>query len=655
MNTMPILIVDDDPSILRALKRIFRREGYSVYAALGAKEALDLMGDRQFPLIITDFRMPEMTGAELLIEAKKRNPKVLGIVLSGLADMQSLIFSLNSGAVHRFLEKPWDEIELVTEVKNAYEELKKSHSPFRKQDNQGDKLSINIDQFGFIASSETNVHQSLVGSQVSSIVAGIDEKVLGRICLSDPVKYEYTEPLSGMVVNISAVPEAYNLWQLEIVCSAEQALLQKGIISKQQFSEQITEQLSAGQQFALFYLDIARFKYFNEHLGYKEADLLLAHLAQILVSNTQSDVLLAQMNGPEFAMLVPGITSEESAQDHIRQIMEPFNQLIAFGQREIHLAFKVGFVLAPEDSDDADALIRNSMKAMLQGKQKGGNEPKRFSPSISRDSEDLIKLQSDLFRALERDEFSVVYQPKVSLVDGSILGAEALLRWKHEQLGFVSPAQFIPMAEVSGLIEPIGEWVLSTASSQSRFWALEGLPPFSVAINLSGRQLMEDCLPHKVAQIISHNELDPSQIELEVTETFLMQDIEHSIEMLNEIRQLGVKISIDDFGTGYSSLNYLTKLPVDTLKIDRSFIKELSIREEVFRLLKNMVGMAHDLGLTVVAEGVETKCQLDILKEIDCDEVQGFYYSPPVSADKFRNLLLKQPLIGCRYSAMEAG
>ncbi len=260
-----------------------------------------------------------------------------------------------------------------------------------------------------------------------------------------------------------------------------------------------------------------------------------------------------------------------------------------------------------------------------------------------------MSLRSDLYRALEKDQFSVVYQPKVSLSTGLIVGAESLLRWQHDSLGMISPATFIPLAESSGLIEPIGEWVLSTASSQRKVWQLQGLPSFLLSVNLSGRQLREKTLAEKVKQILDISGIQPTDLELEITETFLIQDIDSSVRLLNELKALGIKLSIDDFGTGYSSLSYLNRLPIDTLKIDRSFVKELPQCQDRVDLVRNVIQMSHDLGMSVVAEGVETQAQLDTLNTLKCDEIQGYFYSPPVSAEQFRVLLENQPLVGKPY------
>ncbi|MDO6512672.1 EAL domain-containing protein [Neptuniibacter sp. 2_MG-2023] len=569
-----LLLVDDEPSILRALKRIFHRAGYKVTIANGPEEALAILEDHSFPIVLSDYRMPNKTGGELLIEIKEKYPSTLGLILSGYADLQSVIAALNSGAVYKFLEKPWDEAQLLEEIDQAFEHW--------RQENILPLDDVSSDELGVV-------------SDLGNVARASSDLIYGKMTVMESIDHK--------------------------------------ILTQAHFS--------------LVYLDIRHFRHFNDCLGYQKSDQLLHHIHALLKKQIRADVEFSLMNGAAFVFFVPEVFTEASAFDFITSLLSPFKQLITFDERELLLTFSAGYSVYPDDGLTAEALVRGSQLAANYSKDRGLNVYPHYKKSMDGNRDDMVSLQSELCQALKRNEFTLYYQPKISLVNGKILGAEALIRWHHSKKGLISPDRFIPLAELTGLIEPIGEWVLSTAIAQSFLWQQEGLPAFIMSVNVSGRQLVEHDLATKVKKIIQDSGLSPEYIELEVTETFLMQDIEHSIDVLKEIRALGVKIAIDDFGTGYSSLNYLTRLPVDTLKVDRSFITDFSTETEKTNLVKNMIVMSHDLGMRVVAEGVETLEQLQQLKEMNCDEVQGYYFSRPVVAEEFKKLLQAQSWAHC--------
>ena len=334
--------------------------------------------------------------------------------------------------------------------------------------------------------------------------------------------------------------------------------------------------------------------------------------------------------------------TEKRAADELKNLISVFDDLVSFQGREVMLTFAAGYTLAPEDGHSFDHLVQRAKLASKGYKRIGEWSIPRYKHQDNPKLQDRVSLKSELYKALERSEFSVVYQPKVSLNTGKILGAEALIRWQHAEKGNIAPDLFIPLAEATGQINDIGEWVLSEATSQSSAWKKQGLPDFTLAVNVSGRQLADCDLVSSIAQIIKEVGLAPDKLELEVTETYLIQDIEHSIETLHRLKKLGVKIALDDFGTGYSSLNYLNRLPIDTLKVDRSFIMDLVEVPEKKTLIKNLITLSHELGMKVVAEGVETQEQLSFLQKMNCDEMQGYFFSPPVTADAFKVLLEQQ-------------
>ncbi len=647
-----LLLVDDESSILRSLKRIFHRNGYQVTTANSPEEALLIVEQKFFPVVVSDYRMPHITGGELLIEIKKRHPETMGIILSGYADLESVISVLNSGAVHKFLEKPWDETVLIETVEQAFSdwsELKVESNDVPLQ------LSTNLtlNQKGEVLECFEGAESffqceafQIIGAKLTSLLPYLSIQDKQNLCLSDKTEIERMDPSNNYRLRVISTPSTYLHWNVELTLTpltgviAKTSELETGSVSiHTTFMNDIKQRLRDQEAVSLIYLDIRHFRHFNDSFGYQKSDELLRHIKLILIENAPKGVRLSSMNGAAFLLAVPRVLSEQSALDMIDLMISPFKELIRFDEREVMLTFSAGFTVAGCDTSKVETLVREAQIAANYSKEKGFDCYLQYQKKMDQSQDDVISLQSELCHALKREEFSLYYQPKISLLTGDILGAEALIRWQHSERGMISPDRFIPLAELTGLIGPIGDWVLSTASLQCSYWQKEGLPKFIMSVNVSGRQLTEKGLAAKVKKVIEYSGLSPEYLELEVTETFLMQDIEHSISVLEEIQSLGVKIAIDDFGTGYSSLNYLTRLPVDTLKVDRSFVSELSDVSEKKSLVKNMITMSHDLGLRVVAEGVETVDQLNVLQQMNCDEVQGYYFSPPITAESFSKLL----------------
>ena len=647
-----LLLVDDEVAILKALRRLFKRAGFAVQIAESGKEALALMEHEDFHVVMTDFRMPHMTGGELVAEVQARFPDTVCMILSGYADLQSVLLALNSGAVYKFLEKPWDDAALVEEVEQAYlhwEDLQKRAGLTRLG---AESLAlVEVDHNGMIYAINPAACQQLSIEQSSAL----GHSVIQFLPLMRKEQFDLLFSLRGghielvdldqeRALHLRSKPACNQRWILSIEAHNRTAVLGvRQLLDRSEVISHLDSVMAAEQPSVMVaYLDLSGFRNFNDYLGYSEADRILSRVAELLVANKPLHSIIGRMGGDEFVMLAADIGDMQQGINLIRELLQPFERLIPFDGRDLHISFNAGFAIGPEDGANSEVLLQNAQAACIYAKSRGRSFYPRYHQAMNERRRDLVRLQSDLYRALECEQFSVVYQPKVCLQSGNIVGAEALLRWQHEEHGAVSPAEFIPLAESSGLIESIGEWVLASASSQSRAWHEEGLPPFLVSVNLSGRQLQMGSLVERVRFVLDNTGLDPEQLELEVTETFLMQDISQSLILLEEIKALGVRLAIDDFGTGYSSLNYLHRLPIDTLKIDRSFIVDLERSSETYDLVRNVIHMSHDLGLRVVAEGVETQVQLDMLRELACDEIQGYYFSPPVSPEAFRRLLAQQ-------------
>ncbi len=392
-------------------------------------------------------------------------------------------------------------------------------------------------------------------------------------------------------------------------------------------------------QFALMHLDLDRFKVINDGFGHPFGDDLLKAVAKRLASGVQEGDTVARQGGDEFLLLMTNLSKPADAFIAVERVQKALEDPFHMEGRELYVTTSIGVSLYPQDGGDADMLIRNANVAMYRAKELGRNTHQFFTAEMSEESRRLVELETQLRLALQLNQLHLVYQPKVSLASGRITGCEALLRWNHPTLGPISPAHFIPIAEESGLIVPIGNWVLRTACAQNKAWQEAGLPPIPVSVNLSARQFMQQDVVAWVLNVLEDTALAPEMLELELTESLIAQDTEKAIATVNQLKAAGVRLSIDDFGTGYSSLSYLKRFRVDTLKIDQSFIRSMLTDPDDATIVLAVRALAHNLRMSAVAEGVETAEQCQFLRSNQCDEIQGFHFSKPVTAHDFGALL----------------
>jgi diguanylate cyclase (GGDEF)-like protein len=385
-----------------------------------------------------------------------------------------------------------------------------------------------------------------------------------------------------------------------------------------------------GGAFAVLGVDLDRFKVINDTLGHGPGDQLLIEIAHRLSLAVRAVDTVARTGGDEFLLLITGIREPADAAVVAAKIVSVLDQSVTISATEVLTTASVGISLYPTDGTNSDSLVAHADEAMYFAKQSGRNRLQFFCPGMSVFSRERLDLETDLRRALSLNQFEVHYQPKFDIASGRMNSVEALLRWRHPTRGLVGPNDFIPLAEESGLMFAIGEWVLREACRQARLWQDEGLPFLRIAVNISPVHFLEPKFLRLMRAALAEHDLEPRYLEIELTETTVMDHAENSIQILEELSRMGVLVSIDDFGTGYSSMSYLRRFPIDKLKIDRSFIKDLTVSSDAASIVSAIISLAHSLRLKVVAEGVETAEQLERLREFGCDQFQGFYRSAAV-------------------------
>ncbi len=412
------------------------------------------------------------------------------------------------------------------------------------------------------------------------------------------------------------------------------------ILLQDRLSQAIELARRQGRQLAVMFMDLDQFKHINDSLGHAVGDQLLQSAAQRLVGCVRQSDTVSRQGGDEFVLLLPYIEHAEDAALSAQKMLTALALPHRIDRHDLHISVSIGISIYPDDGRDAETLIKSADTAMYHAKENGRNNYKFFEQDMNARAVQRQSIEASLRRALERQEFLLYYQPKINLHSGTIVGVEALIRWQHPKRGLLLPEQFVPIAEDCGLILPIGRWVLREACRQAQAWRQAGLPPIVVAVNTSALEFRAKDFFENIRATLTDTSLEPHCLELELTESILMRDAESTDSVLHALADLGVKLAIDDFGTGYSSLSYLRKFPIDTLKIDQSFVNQMTTNPDDATIVTAVIGMGKNLKQRVIAEGVETSEQYAFLLAQHCDEGQGYYFGRPVHAEEFAGLLV---------------
>jgi diguanylate cyclase (GGDEF)-like protein len=574
-----LLVIEDDDDIRDNICEILELSKYRVISASNGREGLELAMQEVPDLILSDVQMPEMDGYQVL-SAIRQDPKLTIIpfmFLTSLADCQDLRQGMLLGA-DDYLTKPIDRGDLLKAIAAQLSKKEKLNQHYQ------------------------------------AIAQNIAQEQLERLLYFDALT---------QLPNRLALRDRLDRVILEASPSAPIPIL---------------------------LIDIDRFGMINDSRGEEFGDYLIQAIAERLVDNIQEEDTICRLSGDEFAIILTTCDPKAEADNVANSLLEAFTSPFVVGLTEVYITASIGISIYPKDASSTNSIMQRANLALQEAKRRGGNcyqffDEAQIAIPLS------LELQTDLHHALEHQEFELYYQPQVNLETGEMFGSESLIRWNHSTQGIISPLKFIPIAEGNGSIIAIGEWVIKTACEQSKAAQklisnqtnqssqASNVPLLKVSVNISGRQFQQQDLNKRILHILEETEFDPQYLELELTESTIVHNIEASLAKLLELKAIGVKLSIDDFGTGFSSLGYIKKFPLDTLKIDRCFIQNIDSDAQNRAITRAIVTMAKSLNFKTVAEGVETHAELKVLQDLGCDSIQGYLYSRPLPFDKFCTLI----------------
>jgi diguanylate cyclase (GGDEF)-like protein/PAS domain S-box-containing protein len=684
-----VLMVEDNPGDARLLREMLNEPG-SHHMELThvecLREAEEHLAKHAVDIILLDLGLADAQGLTAVRRARKFAPRVPLVVLTGLDDELLAAQALHEGAQDYLVKGQIDARALLRALRYAVERKIAEEALFEEKERAqvtlnsiGDAvactdISGNITFLNPVAEKLTGwSRQEAAGQHMTDVFRILDtadhetipdpmELAVGQdrtmhlppncilvrrdgfeIPIEDSVApiHDREGQATGAVIVFRDVSAARAM-ALKMTHSAEHDFL-TGLPNRMLLNDRVGHAIALAprhtNKVAVMFLDLDGFKHINDSLGHTTGDKLLQSVAKRLVDCVRGSDTVSRQGGDEFVVLLSEVEQLEDAAITARRMLRAVAEAHSIEQYDLHVTASIGVSVYPDDGPDAETLIKNADTAMYQAKDNGRQSYQFFKPAMNVRAVERQFIEEGLRRALERQELALHYQPKINLKTGAITGAEALMRWTHPTRGSVPPTQFVSVAEDCGLILPIGAWALREACRQARAWVDAGLPLATMAVNVSAMEFRDDRFLENLMAILNETRLDPSSLELELTESVLMKRAESAASVLQALRDRGVQVAIDDFGTGFSSLSYLRKFPVDALKIDQSFVRQISTAGDDTTIVTAVIAMARSLELRVVAEGVETKEEFEFLRTHHCDEAQGYYFSRPVPPQQFAKLL----------------
>jgi diguanylate cyclase (GGDEF)-like protein len=623
-----ILIVDDKEANVLLLDRMLRGAGYTTLTStMNPREVYELHRTHRYDLILLDLQMPGMDGFQVMEALKEIEHDPYLPVLVITAQPEHKLRALEYGA-RDFISKPFQLAEVLSRISNMLE-VRLLHRESKRHSQVLEQTVRELRE----AEAGLRSAQAALSQEKAALAEHIVklQHANEHLVVASVEAYALTEEIQEARIQMA------HLAQHDVLTD-----LPNRFLLYDRIAQAIALARRQGKQVAVMFLDIDRFKSINDSLGHSVGDHLLQSVATRLTACVRNSDTVCRQGGDEFVILLADIEHAEDVALSAQKIFATLNLPYCIDQLDLHVTMSVGISVYPNDGQDADSLINCADTAMYHAKQGGRNNYLFFEPQMNVLADERRSIEGGLRQALERQELILYYQPKIHLETGAISGIEALIRWQHPQRGLILPEQFIWIAEECGLIVPIGAWVLRAACEQAQAWLEAGLPPIAMAVNISAVQFRhKDFLP-SLAQILKETGLSARYLELELTESVLMQDADSTASVLQALKTMGVRLAIDDFGTGYSSLSYLKRFPIDTLKIDQSFMRDIThatSNSDDAAIVAAVLGMGKSLNHRVIAEGVETREQLAFLQAQGCSEGQGYYFGRPMIADDLVALL----------------
>lgn len=678
-----ILVVDDELRMLTSLQNILVNEGYTSSTAQGGLAACEQLLEEDFDLVLLDLNMGDVSGHQVMDFIAENEIDVATIVVSGESSFTAVSKALRRGA-YDYLKKPYDPEELLNTVSNALQKvlLEKAHVAMQQRLQKSEELHR------YIVNSSPDVvfmldkqgRFTFLNKKIEALLGYSKEELMGQhyqsivdVADRERANYIFKEQINrhtgawSSELRLRMKKEDHEARYFEVTFFPIENKMpgregQERMLGTYGTARDITERKEAEEfinfqayhdlltrlpnralfkdrlnlalaqskrndkKVAVMFLDLDRFKIVNDTLGHAMGDRLLQSVALRLESCIRKCDTLSRFGGDEFTLLLPAISSPEDARTIAKKVIHILKEPFALGDHEVFVGVSIGIAMSPEAGNSVEQMIQNADVAMYHVKGRGKDGYQFYSKDMSVVDSDRLNLERDIRLALERNEFKVFYQPKVCGKTEQIVGVEALVRWEHPERGLMYPSDFIPLAEETRLMPDLNDWVLRKACSEVGNWIRNGHESIRLSVNFSPLQVEHPRFVERLVEALKACQFPCENLEIELTEEVIMKDLEHMTVKLNQLAEYGISIAIDDFGTGYSSLNYLSKLPIHTLKVDQSFIREIEDTQGEACIVNAIVSMAHGLKLNIVAEGVETRVQIEYLRSLGCQEMQGFYF-----------------------------